>query len=120
MLYALNALLYLCMSKNSESITEVINTKLEAIRESFPASERDRVEGMVKATMLSVMDLLTVHWKNIDELLLDDEKARGSFSLGIKLDMGEGDKKSRVTAKISYAKRTSDSVEMPVDNTEAL
>ena len=103
------------MSKNNVSLSEVIETRLAAVRESFPNGEQDRVEGMVKATMLSIMDLLAVHWKNIDELLLDDEKARGSFSLGIKLDMGEGDKKSRVTAKISYSKRTSDSVEMPVD-----
>jgi len=100
---------------------ETIETKLGATIEGFPVGERERVEGLLRASVTSLVDLLSVHWKNIDELLLDDEKARASFSLGVKLDMGEGDKKSRVTAKISYSKRTSDSVEMPVDlPTEAL
>lgn len=100
---------------------ETIETKLAATIEGFPTSEQERVEGLIRATVTSVVDLLSVHWKSIDELLLEDEKARTSFSLGLKLDMGEGDKKSRVTAKISYSKRTSDSVEMPVDRpTDAL
>jgi hypothetical protein len=99
-----------------EKFNETCATLVEETLKSFPAPQRERVGGLYKATVLSLLDLMGAHWKQIDSLLVDDEKQRVSFSLTCRLDVG--DKQSKVMTKISYAKRTSDSVELPVNNPE--
>ena len=102
------------MRNTDQNFAEMLAEKIDGTIDGFSQSSRDRVAGLLKGTVSSIVDLLAVHWKQIDDLLMDDEKLRGTFSLGVKLDVG--DKQSKVLAKISYAKRTSDSVEIPINN----
>ena len=112
--FTLFCFLLLLVMQTDEKFNAAIVEKVESTIAGFSPSSQDRVAGMLKGTLLSISDLLAVHWKQIDDLLMDDEKLRGTFSLSVKLDVG--DKQSKVLAKISYAKRTSDSVEIPINN----
>jgi len=99
-----------------EKFNETFATLVDETLKNFPPNQRERAAGLYKTTLLSILELLGAHWKELDRLMLDDDKQRVSFSLSCRLDLG--DKQSKVLTKIGYAKRTSDSVEAPVNKPE--
>lgn len=95
------------------NLTDTVTLKVDSVLDTYSLQDRERVEGLLNGTINSLVDLVCAHWKNLDQLLLESEKPETKFSLSVKVDMAE--KQSKVVSKISYSKRTSDSVEIPVD-----
>lgn len=95
------------------TFTEDLDKKIKAAVATHGMGEQEKIRLLIQGIVTSLTDLTCVHFKEINDLTNDNDAGKASFSLGVKIDVS--DKQAKVTTKISFSRKTSDSMELPVE-----